>query len=205
MKKYTFTEISAETADFSFYFDGDGFTENAGGFEYNLFVIAYDRGRGYGFNYDRYKKIINDIENILDDPDETDDEKIKTWAADKCRADIETAAEYLTMTTGKKWNVAAARGYCQGDYCDVLYCEDIYSAETVNAAGEIFLGCGKEFKFNDGENVEVYGFIVADCQYQNETDLKKLLCEWEGIPENETTINLITGYYTITTCDYKTV
>ena len=204
MKKYTFKEIAPENCDFSFYFDDDTFTENAGGFEYNLFIVSYDRGREYGFNIDRYKDIKKELEYIIDDPDETDDEKIKAWAAGKDRADVETIAEYLSLKTGREWKTAAERGYCQGDYCDILYCTDIYKPETVGVTGQIFLGCGKEFSFtDDGETV--YGYIVADNEYRDDNELKKILCGFEGVNPDETELLLIDSWKTQTIYNYKGV
>ena len=121
---------------------------------------------------------------------------------DDCRYpdDIETLAEYLTIKTGKTWKTTSVTGYCQGDYVEILYCEEIYPDPTMY--GELFLGCGKEFSFaelttdENGQEIvkddfEVFGYYVADCQWKDETQLKQVLCDYEGIKPDETKLLLI--------------
>lgn len=119
----------------------------------------------------------------------------------------ETTAEYLTFKTGKQWSTDSAAGYSQGDYVKMVYCPEHYTSGVKNY-GEIWLGAGKEFSitFLDEEGEEdytVYGYIIADCQARNDEDYKKLVCEWEGILEEETQFEMIDSYRTITEYTYR--
>lgn len=119
----------------------------------------------------------------------------------------ETAAEYLTFKTGKQWEVAEAYGYCQGDYVKLVYCSEHYS-NGVQHYGEIWLGAGKEFCVIDlDENGEETGtcggYIIADCQARSDEDYKRIICEWAGIPEEETRLEMIDGCRTVTRYSYR--
>jgi hypothetical protein len=120
----------------------------------------------------------------------------------------ETTAEYLTFKTGKEWTTDSAYGYCQGDYVEMVYCPEHYT-DGVKHYGEIWLGAGKEFSItflNEAgeEDYTVYGYIVADSQAWKDEDYKKLICEWEGIPEDETQLEMIDGCRTYTKYSYRT-
>ena len=120
----------------------------------------------------------------------------------------ETTAEYLTFKTGKQWSTDSARGYSQGDYVEMVYCEEHYKG-GVKHYGEIWLGAGKEFYVIDldenGEEADTCGgYIVADCQAWKDEEYKKLVCEWAGIPEDETRLEMIDGYKTVTQYTYRT-
>ena len=119
----------------------------------------------------------------------------------------ETTAEYLTFKTGKQWSTDSARGYSQGDYVEMVYCEEHYKG-GVKHYGEIWLGAGKEFYVIDldenGEEVDTCGgYIVADCQAWKDEEYKKLVCEWAGIPEDETRLEMIDGGHTYTQYTYR--
>lgn len=121
----------------------------------------------------------------------------------------ETTAEYLTFKTGKQWSTASARGYSQGDYVEMVYCPEHYK-DGVKHYGEIWLGAGKEFYTieldENGEETDTcYGYIVADCQARTDEDYKKLVCEWTGIPEDETRLEMIEDSRTYTKYSYRTV
>lgn len=123
--------------------------------------------------------------------------------------DPETVAAYLTITTGRPWDVVSARGYCQGDFCSVVYCKDFH--KEPQAYGEIYLGAGKEFCVidldDDGNELDaVYGYIVADCQAWKDEDYKRLVCEWAGIKPEETELQMIDydTRRTIVKYDYRT-
>lgn len=120
----------------------------------------------------------------------------------------EMTAEYLTLKTGKKWLTGDAHGYSQGDYVKMVYCEEHYK-NGVKHYGEIWLGAGKEFGVidvdEDGEEIDsCYGYIVADCQAWKDEDYKKLVCEWAGIDESETQLEMIDGQRTYTKYSYRT-
>lgn len=51
---------------------------------------------------------------------------LKEWAKTADEDKPEDMAEYLTIITGKKWDVEAVRGYCQGDYVELVYCTEHY-------------------------------------------------------------------------------
>ena len=111
--------------------------------------------------------------------------------------EADTVAEYLTIKTGKEWDTDSATGYCQGDYVKMVYCKERYT-EGVKQYGEIWLGAGKEFSITflneEGEeDYTAYGYIVADCQAWKNEDYKKLVCEWEGIDEAETELQMVDG------------
>ena len=123
----------------------------------------------------------------------------------------ETTAEYLTLRTGKQWSTDSARGYSQGDYVKIVYCEELeHYKDGVQHYGEIWLGAGREFYVIDldenGEEIDTCGgYIVADSQAWKDEDYKKLVCEWAGIPENETRLEMIDSYKTVMQYTYRTV
>lgn len=219
MYKYVFKEIEQEEIDVSYYFDGDCFNGNAGGYEYNLFIIASNYGKIYGLNSDAYEELQEEVNQIYNDFEYAENHKREynykqamkenglVYSAtkahklkelfDSCRYpdDIETLADYLTIKTGKNWDVTSVNGYCQGDYVEILYCKDIYPDPEMY--GELWLGCCKEFSLtyldeNEQETDDtIYGYFIADCQYRNDEDLKKVLCEYEGTKPEETKVLLI--------------
>ena len=230
-EKYIVREVPPEQAEFSWYFDDDGLTEAGGDFCYNLFIISRERyGRYYGFNIETYKDIVSRIEDLADSFSYVPGEYFKSYKAamedariryspQRCKAlkdllldlndasDPETVAEYLTITTGKQWDVASATGYRQGDYCEIVYCKQ-YHKEPI-AYGEVWLGAAKEFCVidldEDGNELEsVYGYIVADCQAWRDEDYKRLVCEWAGIPEEETRLEMVDGYTVSKSYSYRT-
>ena len=119
----------------------------------------------------------------------------------------ETTAEYLTFKTGKQWSTDSARGYSQGDYVKMVYCPEYYPG-GVKHYGEIWLGAAKEFYTieldEEGEEVDtIGGYIIADCQAWTDEEYKKLVCEWAGIPEAETRLEMIDGSRTYTEYSYR--
>lgn len=233
--KYLIREISPECMDTSYFFDDDGLT-NACGFEYQLFIISKERGRYYGFNADNYRDIVTRIDDFIDDFTVNRERyetrksvmeyyEIKynptlchklTEYAEKVPyiSNIDQVAEFLTLTTGRRWNTSAVRGYSQGDYVELLYCEDIYKASDAETSGEIYLGCCKEFSVSeidtDGNEIDTcYGFFVADSQItswkDSDTEYKRIVCEYAGIDINAATLELITGSRTETIYSYRAV
>lgn len=132
---------------------------------------------------------------------------LKEWAEMADVDDADSIAEYLTIITGKTWATSSAYGYYQGDYVEMVYCPERYR-DGVQAYGEVWLGAAKEFCVIDlGENGEeidgVGGYIVADCQAATDEDYKKLVCNWAGIPEDETQLELIDDAITTTSYTYR--
>lgn len=230
-------EVPGEQADLSYYFDGDCFNENAGAYGYTLFIISKQGyGRLGGLNIEEYKRITERAEGISEgfyDVEhkesawtsyETYKDVMRDWGIDytshKCHLlkewykgggevdDAESIAEFLTITTGKEWDVSSAYGYCQGDYVQIVYCKQYYP-ENVRKYGEIWLGAAKEFCVIDldenGEEVDSCGgYIVADCEARDDADYKRLVCEWAGCKPEETRLEMIDSYHTYTKYEYRT-
>jgi len=237
--KHFIREIEPENAELQFYFDGDTFTEKAGDFCYTLFIIQNEGySRLSGLNADVYKEVMQQAENIIDSFEYVDDgglnydgskatykqamedEKIsfnprkcfllRQWAGSANTDKPEDIAAFLTITTGRKWETSSARGYCQGDYADIVYCTDFYTKQGIDEAGDIFFGCAKEFSVTDYENDDeegftVYGYIVADCQARTDEDYKRIVCDYASINPEDTTLEMIDGCSTRTVYSYRAV
>ena len=219
-------EVPPESCDLSFYFDDDGLTEAGGDFCYNLFIIGDGRRVG-SFNEEAYEKIQKQADAILDGFYDVEHPNsgycwtsygsykavmedfgipynsrrchaLKEWAKEADTSDPESIAEFLTITTGKEWEATSVRGYCQGDYVEIVYCPEHYKS-GVRQYGEVWLGCAKEFCVidvdEDGkEGDSVYGFIVADCEARDDDDYKRIVCEWDGLNPDETRLEMFDGY-----------
>ena len=172
MIKNIIREIPAEQADFSYYFDGDCFNENAGDFCNTLFILNCEYNRYSGLNSEVYTDIENEAERLIDEFSYVDDgctdydgnritykqvmiefgfkynstdcHKLREWSK-RNNTSYDGIAEYLSIKTGKRWNTTSASGYCQRDYVNIVYCESVYTEKDVIAHGEIYLGAGKEF------------------------------------------------------------
>lgn len=241
MIKHIIREVAPECSDFEFYFEDDGLTSASGDFCNNLFILG---GRRCGdFNMTEYKDIQNTMRGIIDGFSDVAEgykdyfqsykavmdyykvpytsrrcRDLKQWAPNGDEDDPESVALYLTIVTGKKWDVMGVCGYCQGDYVEVVYCKDHYK-NGVRNYGEIWLGCGKEFCVidvedyaepeEDGDDPEYkevsscYGYIVADCEAWRDTDYKVLVCDWAGIDFDETRLELIDDCHTYTKYSYR--
>ena len=133
---------------------------------------------------------------------------LREWAKDADTNHTDSIAEYLTIITSHKWETASAYGYCQGDYCEMVYCPEHYP-NGVQAYGEVYLGAAKEFTVIDldenGEEADSCGgYIVADCEARDDSDYKRLVCEWAGIKPEETRLEMIDGYSVQTVYQYRT-
>lgn len=120
----------------------------------------------------------------------------------------EKTAEYLTLKTGKQWVTSSASGYCQGDYVEMVYCSEHYTGGAQHY-GEVWLGAAREFYTIDldenGEEGDTCGgYIVADCQARKDEEYKKLVCDWAGIPEEETRLEMIESSRMYTKYEYRT-
>lgn len=123
---------------------------------------------------------------------------LKEWAESGDENEPEDIAAFLTITTGKKWDVTGVTGYCQGDYVELVYCPERYR-EGVQAEGEVWLGCAREFGVieldeNGEEGDAVYGYIVPDCMGWRDEDYKRIVSEWACIEENEAVLEMFDGY-----------
>lgn len=175
MSKYIIKQIPPEQAELGFYFDGDTFTERAGGIEYALFVLVAGRWSLDPIRHcaELWKRITKEAANLAEAFYDVENNcswngyttykeamrweapeikyspatchRLKEWAQTAEEGQPESIAAYLTIKTGKPWTTASASGYSQGDYCEIVYCEDIYSQEDAEAAGEIALGAANEY------------------------------------------------------------
>lgn len=237
MIKHIIREVAPEACVFSSYFDGDTFTGTGDDYTNNLFIIQRYTYRIEGYNIDEYKRIkeqANDIINGFEDVRDPGNSynwtgyrtykeamedngvtytprkchQLKHWTENANSDDPDSIAEYLTITTGKRWTTSSARGYCQGDYAEMVYCPERYP-EGVEEYGEIWLGAAKEFCIidvnEDGtEGDTVYGYIVADCKARRDAEYKTIICKWEGLDPEETRLEMIDSATTRTIYSYRT-
>jgi hypothetical protein len=98
-----------------------------------VYIIPADRRRYSGFNLDEYREIEQEAQAVIDDYEEgyPIDEALKEWAEYADPYSTSDIADYLTITTGEKWEVKAFTGYSQGDYCEVVYCVSHYTPEHI--------------------------------------------------------------------------
>ena len=210
------------------YFDGDGFNENSGDFCNTLFILNKERfiWSYSGLNSEAFKDVCDAMEQLVNDLEYAENNKGYTyrqameengltftpalryrllkWYRDERSSDIESAAEYLSIKTGKEWSTMEIHGYCQGDWCTVLYCNERYTNPEIE--GQIWLGCCKEFSIQqDGDDTEIFGYYVADCQARTDEDYKKLVCDMEGLDPDNTRLLMIAGEHIQTVYEYREV
>lgn len=236
MIKHIIREVAPEACDFSTYFDGDTFTDAGDDYCNTLFIISNEVwGRLEGYNIDEYKRIKAEAEEIMDGFIDVDDgmtdydgrhitykaimedagvtynprkcHSLRQWHAKHDDATPEAIADYLTITTGKRWTTSSAHGYSQGDYAEMVYCIE-RNGEAAQVAGEVWLGAAKEFCIidvnDDGtEGDAIYGYIVADSEARNDDDYKSVLCNWAGIEPDETRLEMIDSAITRTEYKYR--
>lgn len=63
--KHIIREVPPEDTDFGLYFDDEGLTSAGGDYYNNLFIVNFDNNAS-GFNMDEFKRIQNEIENLLE-------------------------------------------------------------------------------------------------------------------------------------------
>lgn len=69
-QKYIITQIPPESADLTYYFDGDTFTERAGGIQYALFPLIPDRWSLYPvINRELWEEITRTAQHVAEDFD----------------------------------------------------------------------------------------------------------------------------------------
>jgi hypothetical protein len=198
MKKIIAKEVNPAYVDFSFYFYDDSL-KSVSGENCAVYIVPGDRRRYGGFNLDEYREIelhaqavINDYENGY--PVE---ETLKEWAEYADPHNTNDIAEFLTITTGEKWEVKAFTGYSQGDYCEVVYCVNHYTPEHITEIGELWLGCGTEFCIEG-----CYGYFVPESiRWREGETLRKYLADSYGCEPEELEIYLYEGEHIVT--DYR--
>ncbi len=221
MTKVVFREV--EYTDYTSLYDDDGIKEISGK-NNALYIIA---GRGYmPVNEIEYQEIFNTAENIANDFYDLMNGngyyfksfkeilnyygvKYSPWIvnklkkfAEKYKGDFDNIAEYLTITTGEKWNTYTATGYCQGDFATGIYCENHYDDETLELYVGAAAGTVKEFCRIDDDG-KCYGFYVPDEITWNTDKLKAYLADIYGDEITDITVELIDGY--TTTINYMEV
>jgi len=195
MKKIIAKEVNPAHVDFSFYFDDDGL-KSISGENCAVYIIPADRRRYNGFNMEEYQEIERQAQAVIDDYEDgcPIEETLKEWVKHGNPYDTDDIADYLTITTGEKWEVKAFTGYHQGDYCEVVYCVNHYTPECINEIGKFWLGCGTEFCI-DG----CYGYYVPDTiRWKEGETLRKYLAECYGCEPDELEIYLYEGEEIVT-------
>jgi hypothetical protein len=198
MEKIIAKEVNPAYVDFSLYFYDDSL-KSVSGENCAVYIVPGDRRRYGGFNLDEYREIelhaqavINDYENGY--PVE---ETLKEWAEYADPHNTNDIAEFLTITTGEKWEVKAFTGYSQGDYCEVVYCVNHHTPERINEIGELWLGCGTEFCIEG-----CYGYFVPESiRWREGETLRKYLADSYGCEPEELEIYLYDGEHIVT--DYR--
>lgn len=222
-------EMSPDECDYEFAFDDDSIRGNCD-CEDDKYTILYIVGRECVFNETEYYEIVNTMESVqeyfseitgkynyrsYDNYKQIMEDYDISYSPKKChqlkmlfevmensryRSEAENVAEYLTITTGKSWNVKSYHGYCQGDYCEVVYCTEYHSEESADFYGKMWLGCGTEFCIDDCE-----GYYLTDDDRRNEDNLRNKLAEISGYKAEDLIIYLYDGYYVTTHNKYKTI
>jgi len=224
MKKIIAKEVNPAHVDFSFYFDDDGL-KSVGGKNCAVYIVPADRRRNSGFNMDEYREIEEKAEAIIDGFRDVSDKwtngynsfatykevmeyndipytsrrchLLKEWAEYANPYDPGFIAEFLTITTGEKWEVKSFTGYSQGDYCEVVYCVNHHTPEHINEIGKFWLGCGTEFYIDDCR-----GYFVPDTiRWREGDELRQYLADCYGCKPEELEIYLYDGEHIVT--DYR--
>lgn len=171
--------------------------------------------------YQSYKDIVNDV--LRDDRylkySPTLIKRLKTFAENYDCYSLEQVAEFLTITTSKEWIYTTYRGYCQGDYCEMVYCADVHSKEYMDLIGYGTVGCVTEFSISENpieiadrdiddiiEDAQAdccYGYYLTDDDVWNEDIMKSKLAEMAGCTIDEIAVIIIENTYTTTHHDYK--
>jgi len=224
MKKIIAKEVNPALVDVSYYFEDDGLT-SIDGENCAVYIVPADRRRYHGFNMVEYESIEKQAQDIIDGFHDVNDKwtngynsyanykevleynnvpysprkchLLKKWAEHADTSDTETIAQYLTITTGEKWEVKSFTGYSQGDYWEVVYCIKHYTPEHITEIGKLWLGCGTEFCIDD-----CYGYYVPDIiRWQEGETLRKYLADCYGCKPEELEIYLYDGEHVVT--DYR--
>ncbi len=190
MKKIIAKEVNPSHIDFNHYFDNDG-RKSVGGENCAVYIVPADERKNAGFNMDEYKEIELHAQAVIDDYEAgyPIEEELKEWAKYANLLYTDDIADFLTITTGEKWEVKSFTGYSQGDYCDVVYCVSHYTPEHITEIGKFWLGCGTEFCI-DG----CYGYFVIDeLRWEEGEKLRQYLADCYGCEPDELEIYLYDG------------
>ena len=213
MKKIIAKELPPEAVDFEFYFDNDGF-KSAGGENCAIYIPPISR-RHLGYNTEEFDGIVSLAENIVEEFDilgrlssgfnsykeimefygisynPKKCHELKMWAEDANTGSAYVIADFLSIIRGKEYSAKSFTGYCQGEYCIVIYCDEMYSPESVEEIGKMWLGCGTEFSFSEDDGDEVLGYYVTDTVRWTEDDrLVNKLAEMYGCKPEELRVDI---------------
>lgn len=232
MIKHIIRQVPDEDADWRFYFDGDCFNANSGDYNNTIFPRCFDHHTwwccinekeyksiqsemrdlfyevsnvGYDSHYLNVKEIMEDYNLHYNPKNAHELKEIAEYDEDKS----EIIARYMTIKTGKKWDVACGRGYSQGDYVEMVYCTENYTEENASILCDAVLGCGHEYGVievdeNGNEVDSCWGYFVMDSEAWRDEDIKALFCKREGFDINETQLEMVDGSTTHVTYSYRT-
>ena len=232
MIKQIIKQVPDEHVDWRDYFDGDCFNERSGDYNNTIFPrtldhytmwaclnkdefdristemrdVFYEVNEGIGYIYNNVKEIMLDYK-LPYSPKNAHELKV---IAELDYDESDVIARYMTLKTGKRWDVIGGNGYCQGDCCEMVYCTENYTEENASAIVDAVLGCGHEFGIieldEDGNEVDsCYGYYVTDSEAWRDEDIKALICKREGFNEDETLLEMVDGSTTHVTYTYRTV
>ena len=212
MKNIIFRQV--EYPEIDNLYDDDGIKEISGK-NNALYIIA--SGNYKPVNGLEYDNILNQAENIVNDFYELEigggcyfksykeileyygikysPVNVKRFKAlmDHYNGSPENIAEFLTITTGEKWNTYSVTGYCQGDFATGIYCENHYNTESLELYVGAAAGIVSEFCRIEG-NETIYGYFVPDSITWNIDELRRFLSECYGDKPENITIQLFDGY-----------
>lgn len=171
--------------------------------------------------YHSYKDIVNDV--LCDERYRKYSpllvKKLKAFAENYDYNSVEQVAEFLTITTGMKWKCETYRGYCQGDWCELIYCAEKQSKEYMDLIGNGAVGCVTEFCISENpidiEDKDIdeiieeakedccYGFYLTDDDVWDEEKCKAELAELAECEIDEIAVITIKDSYTVTKHNYK--
>jgi len=193
MKKIIAKEVNPAHVDFSHYFDDDSL-KSAGGEKCAVYIVPGDRRR-YGYNMEEYREIELHAQAVIEDYEAgyPIDEALKEWAEYANPHNTSDIAEFLTITTGEKWEVKAFTGYYQGDYCEVVYCVSRHTPERITEIGKFWLGCGTEFCIDGCHGY----FVVDELRWEEGKRLRQYLADCYGCKPDELEIYLYDGERTV--------
>jgi hypothetical protein len=215
MSKVIFKEV--EYTEYDSLYDDDGIKEISGK-NNALYVVIQDRFRRESVvNGKEFEELCSRIDEIIDDIENLKEgyssyfrsykhileyygykyspaavKRLKTWY-ESYNGSLDDIAEFLTITTGEKWNTYGVCGYCQGDYATGIYCEGHYNDKALDLYVGAAAGTVKEFCRIEGNDI-CYGFYVSDNIAWNTDELKKELSSFEGDKPENITIQLFDGY-----------
>jgi len=220
MEKIIAKEVNPAYVDFSLYFYDDSL-KSVSGENCAVYIVPGNRERYGGFNMEEYREIEQKADSLIEAFKEVSPKNeyyptykeamlshdieytshkcklLKKWAEYANPYDTGDLAEFLTITTGEKWEVKAFTGYSQGEYCEVVYCVNRHTPEHITEIGKFWLGCGTEFSIDD-----CYGYYVVDeLRWEEGEKLRQYLADCYGCRPEELEVYLYDGEHIVT--DYR--